>query len=169
MSKYITTWRCGLPETVCGRGSKLENTQLIRDYISEVVETYDIQSIADIGCGDQNWIKHVPLPDWVEYRGYDIEHTHERFDCVTDKLPKPFDLVLMIFVLNHLHSVEAGVVRALRNVIASGSKYLLATVWEAYPLPLLGKPLEEIHLKTRPNGHKINYALYDLRKEIPNE
>lgn len=160
MHKYGTHWSSGLPETPCGRGSKLENTELIRQVIREVIADYDVQSLADVGCGDQNWI-FESLPAWIEYSGFDVRPRAEgvvRFDCTQEVLPRTFDLVLCIYVLNHIY-IDAGIERAVTNFKASGSRYLLATFSTTAPIPL---PLKAWWHHKIKNGVDWSYGLFSL-------
>ena len=50
----------------------------------------------------------------------------ERFDII-HQIPKPVDCLLCLWVLNHLPENHAE--RALANLRASGSKYLIYTYW----------------------------------------
>ena len=140
----VSEWSSGLPETVCGKGSKISETKVIRKWLPEVVRSFRIESIADVGCGDQNWIRQTNLHGAV-YVGFDIEHTPEKFDVLRDVLPEAFDLVLCIYVLNHLYN-PGDLERALRNLRKSGSRYLLATYddVEGFSLPLIAQTFHKI-------------------------
>jgi hypothetical protein len=143
-------WKSGLPETLCGSGSRIENTEIIRGYLPQVVNDYDIESIADIGCGDRNWIKTVDLPCRIASYDYmPLLPEVAKLDCVTDVI-EPVDLVLCIAVLNHLHPDDAQ--RAMHNFKASGSKYLLAThsSIDGYVNPFVW--LEGVSYKSRTNA-----------------
>ena len=48
-----------------------KNTYKVREIIKKVMEKYSINSIADIPCGDFNWMRLVDFKN-VEYTGYDI-------------------------------------------------------------------------------------------------
>ncbi len=124
--KYISGWKSGLPETPCGFGSMLKNTTAQRAWITKVVQKYDIKTIADIGCGDCNWIKETDLKGAV-YRGYDlVQRTQavEKLDIVCEKAPKA-DLLMCFWVINHMNKQEQY--KALENLFTSGSKYLMIT------------------------------------------
>ena len=160
MKDYETKWQSGLPETVCGRGSKLENTVLIRDILPEIVAAYEVETIADVGCGDQNWIHHVEWPHHVEYDGYDIAHKGIRFNCIEEVLPQPYDLIMTIYVLNHIY-VKGGVKRAIKNFQASGSRMLLTTFSNDSASPYLGRPAAGWFHKTK-SGRDWYYGLFRL-------
>lgn len=149
-TKPITSWKSGLPETPCGKGSQVENTEIIRLWLPEVIDEYAIESIADVGCGDQNWIHHC-LPDEIDYVGYDIMPRRQdvkTFNVAREVLPIGYDLVTCIYVLNHLRPDEAE--RALKLLKMSGSKYLLMSYssHDEYALPETFKFCESVHHKT---------------------
>jgi len=137
----VTDWKSGRPETPCGAGSQLENTKIIRSFVPHVILNHGIKTVADVGCGDQNWITHcVPSLNscGIEYVGYDIKPRMVDvlpFDVTREVLPVGYDLVLCIFVLNHMPSEQAE--RALRLLRESGSEFLLMTYSDAdrYALP----------------------------------
>jgi hypothetical protein len=103
-----------------------------------IVRDHAIRSMADIPCGDFNW---MPLflnrhPD-LAYRGYDIvpemiaanraahpDRSFEVLDILT-QVPAKADLVLCKDLLNHLK--DRHVPRALANIRASGARWLLAS------------------------------------------
>lgn len=148
--KPVTDWKSGLPETPCGKGSKLENTFEIRALLPRIIERGGIRTVADIGCGDQNWIHHC-LPDGIDYTGFDIKPRFvdvKPLDVTREVLPVGYDLVLCIYVLNHLKPDMAE--RALRLIKESGSKYLLMSYssHDEYALPDC-ELLEKYYHKTR--------------------
>ena len=129
--KYIKGWTGGLPETECGYGSKLKSTEKQREWIPTILEKYNIKSIADIGAGDLNWIKHIDLGD-IEYQAYDLVPRHPEvrsFDIVQKKAPK-VDLIICFWVLNHMPINQCK--QAIKNIKKSGAKYLMMTDVERY-------------------------------------
>ena len=125
--KYEQGWTGGLPETKCGYGSTLRATKKQRDWIPEIIESYNIYSIADIGAGDLNWIKETELPSEVEYWAYDLVPRHPeviKFDLVKE-VPPPVDMIMCLWVLNHFPYDECKT--AIENLKKSGSRYLLMT------------------------------------------
>jgi hypothetical protein len=156
----ISEWRSGLPETPCGKGSRIAETEAIRHYLPIIVENYEIRSIADLGCGDRNWMQKTSFPPGVKYVGYDIYPRDQetiKFDVVKDLLPDPVDLILCIYVLNHLSFSEAQT--ALKNCVASGSKYLLMSNYHDEQVP--GEWVEGMpHKKT--SRHEWFYNLWRL-------
>lgn len=124
--KYQTGWTGGLPETKCGSGSMLRNTKRQREWIPRIIEKYGIRSIADIGAGDLNWIKTMDLSG-VDYTPYDLVPRADhvvKFDLVEQVVPK-VDMIMCLWVLNHF-PVESSR-KAIANIKASGSKYLMMT------------------------------------------
>lgn len=123
--KFERGWTSGLPETQCGHGSKVGVTQEQRQWIPEIAEKYGVRTVADIGAGDLNWIR---LMKWdVEYTAYDLVPRHEsvvKFDLIAE-IPPKVDMILCLWVLNHLPPDSSR--QAIKNLKASGSKYLMMT------------------------------------------
>ncbi len=120
-------WESGKPETPCGKGSMFANTAQIRSIVNEVVKQYQIGTIADVGCGDQNWI-HDALPGSVEYTGFDIHPRYVDvvpFDVTSQILPEGFDLILCVCLMNHLEAPWRG--RAYRALELSGTPLMLCS------------------------------------------
>jgi hypothetical protein len=123
-------------ESISGCGSELSNTKKLRDELPFVFAKYNIKSMLDIPCGDFNWMKEVDLSN-IDYIGADIVRTiidinrskypkfkFEAMDVTTHRLPK-VDLVFVRDCLGHLS--DQNVLKAIENIKASGSKYLLTT------------------------------------------
>lgn len=139
-TRVYETRRWATGESVSGPGSdfgsgSVEHTaRLLHRFIPEL----GVQSIADIPCGDFHWMGEVlsAHPD-VRYTGYDIvesliaknERTHPgRAFAVLDivaEVPPAADLILCKDLVNHLY--ERDVRAALKNMVASGSTWLLIT------------------------------------------
>lgn len=148
-----TQWNSGRPETICGKGSKMSETVAIRNWLPFIVHDFDCHTIADVGCGDRNWIKKV---DWgtspIFYQGFDIANHGPSFDCTEDVLPIPFDLVLCIYVFNHLYN-PSDVKHSIENFRKSGSKFLLASYNDVDGFPFGAMlPKDSIHHKTKTSG-----------------
>lgn len=151
IQKFHKGWHSGLPETPCGFGSKLSNTRRQREWIPRIVSQYGIKTIADIGAGDLNWIKHI---QWdVEYSAYDLVPRHpdvEQFDLVK-QIPPKVDMLMCFWVLNHLPYEDSQ--KAIENLKASGSKYLMMTDrprWREEQPPEIQMPyLEKIVLNEK--------------------
>ena len=150
-AKYARGWVGGLPETKCGAGSKVRNTVKQRQWLPEMVEKYGIESIVDIGAGDLNWMR---LMEWdVEYSAYDLVPRHKdviEFDILHDAIP-PGDCILLLWVLNHFPFNECD--RAIENVLASESRYLIMTdrpIWHSEQPESIRMPyLEELRLTSK--------------------
>jgi len=129
--KYKKGWTGGLPETPCGYGSKLSATKKQRDWMPEIFEKYNIKSIADIGAGDLNWIKHIDLGD-IEYQAFDLvpRHPEVRSFDLLKKVPPKVDLIICLWVLNHMPYDHCK--QAIKNLKKSGAKYLMMTDVERY-------------------------------------
>lgn len=125
----------GLPETLCGAGSTLGETEHLRAQLPIVFAELDIRSLLDAPCGDFNWMARVDLTD-IEYIGADINEDNLRgarrradrdfrlLDIVTGALPKTDAMLCRDF---HQHLPNRMVFSALRNFLASGIKWLIAT------------------------------------------
>lgn len=126
VGKYREGWVGGLPETKCGYGSRLDATVEQRAWLQNIFEKYEIKSIADIGAGDLNWIKHMDLSG-IDYRAYDLvvrDPSVTRFDLLQE-IPPAVDCILCLWVLNHMDFEQCR--QALKNLHASGAKYLIMT------------------------------------------
>lgn len=134
----------GRPETMCGAGSTLANTVSVRLWLPQIMKRLGVHVLIDVPCGDFNWMSRTDLSA-VSYIGVDYDGEHcaaararmcdppsfapiskvivER-DAVTEDLPKA-DAMLCREFLQHLPNVAVRAV--LRNFMASGSQWLLAT------------------------------------------
>ena len=124
VNKFHKGWHSGLPETPCGFGSKLNQTEKQRQWIPKIIQKYGIKSIADIGAGDLNWIKEMDLSG-VEYTPYDLVPRLpevQKFDLVNE-IPPKVDMLMCLWVLNHLPKEQSRL--AIQNLKSSGSHYLL--------------------------------------------
>jgi glycosyltransferase involved in cell wall biosynthesis len=137
--RIITGNAWGGGESVSGPGSALGQTETIRAALPPLLKELGCQVMLDAPCGDFHWLKEVALP--VEYVGCDIvdeliarnkaafASDHVRFfraDLTRDPLPSS-DLILCRDCLVHLP--DGLVVRALKNFVRSGSRYLLTTTF----------------------------------------
>jgi SAM-dependent methyltransferase len=133
-------------ESVSGLGSRMQETRNIRLALPNLFRDLKVRTLLDAPCGDLNWMRNVELGD-IQYIGADIVpelianntarfanladggHSQRRFeviDLVVGPVPKA-DLVLCRDCLVHL-STE-NVLKALKNIAASGSRYLLTTTF----------------------------------------
>jgi hypothetical protein len=145
-------WRGGLPETPCGYGSTLEATRSQRHWIPVVIDTYSICTIVDVGAGDLNWIRHTDLRG-AQYTPLDLVPRRpevKAFDLVRE-VPPQADLLICLWVLNHLDKEPCR--RAIANLKASGSRYLLMTdrpIWHCeQPAEILMEYVEELGLNAK--------------------
>ena len=113
----------------------------------------DTISIADIPCGDMQWISHfLKTRTDVNYTGIDIvpeliqrhdatyrNHKNINFvntDVVQSPLTQPFDIIFSRQMMQHFPN--ADIHRVLFHFSASGSKYMIATT---YPDIIINKEL----------------------------
>ena len=128
------------PESASGPGSDVSSGSVrqARIALAQVVRDHDIRSIADVPCGDFNWMpRFLEERPEVGYVGYVIvapliaanrmaypERTFRVLD-ITRKVPKRADLLFSKDLVNHL--LERDVWRAVANMVRSGATYLMIT------------------------------------------
>ncbi|MDP3399543.1 MAG: class I SAM-dependent methyltransferase [Brevundimonas sp.] len=127
-------------ESASGPGSERasEPVRHTLEVLERILGERDVHSIADVACGDFNWMPMLlGAHPRLAYVGYDVvpelvrlnrrRYPHIRFETldITRRAPERADLVLCKDLLNHLD--EADVHKALRNMVASGARYLLIT------------------------------------------
>lgn len=124
-------------ESVSGPGSTLEKTRKVRRELPLLLQQYAVNTLLDLPCGDVAWIGDA-IPKDVSYIGGDIvaaliernRRDHGQMgeflvlDLIKGPLPKA-DLALVRDCLIHLPNSMAK--EALRNIKASGIRYLLTT------------------------------------------
>jgi SAM-dependent methyltransferase len=130
----------GSAESRSGSGSTLNETVTLRRDLLALLHQLKVTSLLDIPCGDFNWMSSVELGN-MHYVGADIvpelvAKTALRYakenrgflclDLITDPLPKT-DVIFCRDCLVHLPNRE--VLKALSNIRASGSTYLLTTTF----------------------------------------
>lgn len=151
----------GGDESVSGSGSSLSVTQNIRTFLTEVIKKYEIGSILDAPCGDLNWIHTLDLK--IPYIGVDIVRPliaenklkyasrDMKFmvkNIVNDPLPKS-DLILCRDCFIHLS--EKNVIRCLKNLKESGSKYLITNTYPISKNEALGsKRFRQLNMNIEP-------------------
>jgi hypothetical protein len=152
LAKYQEGWKGGLPETPCGYGSKVAVTKEQREFLARLFDDYGIGSIADIGAGDLNWIRHMDLTG-IDYMPFDLVPRYKsvvEFDILQD-IPPPVDLILCLWVLNHFNFDMCRL--AIANLKESGAEYIAMTdrpQWHAeQPPEIQAKPLEELTLNKK--------------------
>jgi hypothetical protein len=130
----------GEGETLSGPGSRLDNPMVIKAFaaLDHAIDGLGVRSIADIPCGDFNWFQEVlKKHPGVNYAGFDIVRplidmnrarfpgvTFAQFDIVSD-VPGKFDLIFTKELFIHLK--DAQIAQSIRNMKASGSKYMMAS------------------------------------------
>jgi hypothetical protein len=125
-------------DSLSGTGSDLKQTDFVREALPRIMKKYGVASVMDIPCGDFNWMQYVDLRG-IRYVGADIvpgliDANTERFssesvefvrlDLLEDSLPQ-VDLVFCRDCLVHFSYYHIRC--AIRNIVSSGSKYLLTT------------------------------------------
>jgi hypothetical protein len=126
-------------ESVSGRGSTLERTDVIRYRLPLLLQELKAQTLFDAACGDFNWMRHTKIAGAINYIGADIVPDliaqDQRFyagqaraflvlDITRDRIPT-VDIILCRDCLNHLSFRHAR--DAIANFKKSGSTYLLST------------------------------------------
>lgn len=147
---YSNLW--GARESRSGAGS-IHGSRCVTfacEALGRAVREQGVRSLHDIPCGDLYWMRDLlPRLGDVRYVGFDIvravvarnRRRHPQYDFhvldVTTEVPPAADLIFCKDLFNHL--TEPDVVRAIRNMQRSGSKFLLASNnpgWENTPLSL---------------------------------
>lgn len=146
------------PETRSGPGSRIDQTQAIRNALPIIIETLGITSLLDAGCGDFNWMKETDLSKLKHYIGIDIvpdiiqnnssqfktsSCTFQELDLVHSPLPT-CDAILCRDCLQHLSYEDIH--SFISQVKISGAKYLIAST---YPYLTTNNDLstqEQLHL-----------------------
>lgn len=118
--------------------------------LTELTERHGITSVADIPCGDFNWIDaYLVAHPQVAYVGYDIVRrlvagNRARFPAwrfefldIVARPPAPAELVFCKDLFNHLERDE--IISAISNMRRSGSTWLLASNNFGYDYIALGE------------------------------
>ncbi len=132
-------WRSS--ESISGKGSVIEQTETLIHDLEKLLKDFKITSVLDLPCGDFNWMQRVDLTG-INYIGADIvqelittnidlfkERENLKFEVlnlIADPLPKS-ELILVRDCLVHLSFDD--IAKAIQNMKASGSKYLLTTTF----------------------------------------
>lgn len=126
-------------ETVSGPGSRLDSPAVVSAVyaLNQVIIEYGIKSIADVPCGDFNWMNQVTKSHpAVAYVGYDIvapliaknkarwPETEFRILDITMSSAATVDLIFSKELFIHLTVYDT--LLALENIRQSGSKYLMS-------------------------------------------
>lgn len=139
-SHYYRANKWGALESKSGEGSCIDETEEVREYIVNIIETYSVKTILDAPCGDFNWMKMVNL-DSVHYTGADIVKelitsnsnsysknniSFIKLDICKDPLPNN-NLMLCRDALVHFSNKD--IISFLANIKKSQIKYLLTTTF----------------------------------------
>lgn len=191
-TRIIETNAWGSPETPCGPGSTLQACAPLLARLPLWFSRYKIHSLADLGCGDWNWMQHLRLAG-IQYDGFDVvkdlvekNRRHARgnvrfhhADVSIMTVPK-VDLVLVKDLLQHLPTETA--LELVAKVRQSGSGYLAATTAVGAPaearkgmgvggfVPLdlesspfnLGAPVDAVDVPRKPGNPRKLLALWPL-------
>jgi hypothetical protein len=129
-------------DSVSGTGSSVDQTQGISEQLPVLWERYEVKRLLDAPCGDFHWMRSL-VSQLDEYTGVDIvepliEANRQRYrmdgvtfrcaDIVRDPLPA-VDMILCRDGLVHLSYRDVW--GAIRNMKASGSRFLLSTTFSA--------------------------------------
>lgn len=130
----------GKGESVSGPGSTIAHTKQLRSGLAGLMLRYGVKRFLDAPCGDCNWICGIDFKGMgVKYMGMDIvgdlmPTAKQRIpsgvfnvgDITQDPLPEA-DIIMVRDCLVHFSydMVDA----AIRNIKASGIKYLLSTTF----------------------------------------
>lgn len=142
--ELVLTGAWGDPDSLSGVGSNLEQTRALRAALPGLLRDLGVRTLLDLPCGDFFWMRTVELG--VErYIGGDLvpglvarnqqlygdgSREFVRLDLLRDPLPA-VDAVFCRDCLVHLS--HGQVHQALRNVRASGARYLLTTTYPRQP------------------------------------
>lgn len=132
------------PDSRSGKGSNLKATAELRALLPPLLHELGVRSMLDLPCGDFFWMAHTDLAG-IDYTGGDIvpemiaQNTARhggpgrRFEVI-DLIRGPVPRADLVFVRDCLvHLSHAHVRQALANIRASGSEWLLTTVYPATP------------------------------------
>ena len=126
-----------------GTGSTLDATKSIVERLPGILKQLDIRSMLDIPCGDFHWMSQIDLEACGvrAYIGADIVeeniiHNTDKYTrqggiktfMMSDITVDPLLTVDLVFCRDCLvHFSDEDVWKALKNIVASGSKYLMTT------------------------------------------
>jgi len=137
-NKWFHRWT-GILESASGSGSSLSNTKEVRSELPILLRQYGFKSMADVPCGDWNWMRQVDLGN-VEYTGYDVvpdlidslavKYPHSKFRVLNavEGCVAPCDVILCRDFLFHLS--YANIWKVLKNFKRSAD-WLLTTIFTA--------------------------------------
>lgn len=127
-------------DVLCGSGSTLAQTKLLRDKLPDILAKYDIKSMLDAPCGDYSWMSLTQFPTDFRYIGADIVESmiltnrssypgkdFRVIDISQDTLPD-VDLIFVRDCLIHLSSSDIW--KVLQNIYSSNIKYVMLTSYK---------------------------------------
>jgi hypothetical protein len=139
-SYHTNLW--GSEVSYSGPGSDDEQTRIIASEIPRLLADLQATSLLDLPCGDFHWMKNVDLPG-IDYTGADIvseliEANNRKYaragrrfvklDLIKGRLPR-VDVIFCRDCLVHLPNSD--ILRALKNIVKSGSGHFLTTTFTA--------------------------------------
>jgi hypothetical protein len=154
-------------ESLSGRGSDSDQTSFLISVLPNFFSDFNVTSIFDVPCGDHEWFKKINLveisyiggdivPQLIENNNGEFASKHKKFTLfdLTTQIPPKSDLIFCRDLFVHLDT--KSIRKSLRNIKASGSKFLLTTTFtedRAYyniPKISLGVPWRAINLQNKP-------------------
>lgn len=139
----------GLPETLCGAGSTLAETEYLRLKLPWVMEELGVKRLLDAPCGDFNWMSQAYLGN-TEYIGADYSAANLKaarlrsdtvelhlLDITRDALPQADAMLCRDF---YQHLPNEMVLAALRNFVAADIPWLLLTTHDSEENEDIAKP-----------------------------
>lgn len=147
--RYAEMMRAEGIESISGPGSSIEATAAVREWLPDIINQHRIRSVADIPCGDHNWLATIELPN---YAGYDVvpdaiqracarrpDRTFGLLNAIIEPAPR-VDLIICRDLLVHLKFADALAV--LTNFRQSGSRFVALT---DFPDESRNRELSESH------------------------
>lgn len=137
-TNYYETNFWGGRESRSGPGSDKEPTRILIQELQCLFKNLQIKSLLDLPCGDWNWMQDVDLSG-IDYFGGDIvesliRNNRKRFEKygvqfhVLDVVSDPLPCVELVIVRDcFIHLSNQDIRKALTNIKASGSKWLLTS------------------------------------------
>lgn len=116
----------------------MQATDNVRRELPALLKQVKCKKMLDLGCGDFNWMRHVPLD--VDYLGGDIvpdvirenqaRYSNDRvkfivLDGIRDPIPGDVDVILCREVLFHLSFCHG--LALLKNISRSNARFFIAT------------------------------------------
>jgi SAM-dependent methyltransferase len=133
-------WKSSINGSLSGTGSDEDSTINISKSLAIFLRENQVKTMLDLPCGDWNWMSNLNL-NGIDYIGADIVDSlvslnQKKFgsakcsfrvlDILSDDLPK----VDLIFVRDcFVHLEDRQIIKALKNIARSGSKFLATTTY----------------------------------------